>query len=398
MKRVVALFIAAAMLVSLSGCLVGEESGVIKSYVAQIKDYLTPGVDWDNEPVYELKDIGGKTKYYFNQLTNREKHAYNNVLSQVDELPIKIEIPELDSESLSTVLEALLFDNPLLLQLGRTCNIITVGSRSYFNTNYILTANELQIQKREVLKAANKILGGISENMSDFKKELLIHDRIIENCSYKHEGVHNENTVYGALVNGKAACEGYAKAAKLLFDMCAIDAYVIGGQAKNPQGKYEGHMWNVVKINGNYYNLDLTWDDPISQENTDESRYTYFNLTDDDISKTHSDFKSVNPCTANAENYYIKRDLYFKDYNSETQTIIAERISQAVNEGESSIELRFSSEKLYDAAFKGLFTDEQIYRILTVSNLSAVKKLHTTETSYIRNDDYNVIEIIFIFK
>jgi len=397
MKRIFAFFIAAAILFALTGCQ-QVPTGTIKSYVSQLKNYLSTQTDWDNEPAYELKDIGGKTKYYFSKLTNREKHAYNNILSQVDKLPMKIEIPELDSESLTTVFEALLFDNPLLLQLGRNCNIITVGSRSYFRTDYVLTAQELEKQKQEILKAADKILGGISENMSDFEKELYIHDRIIENCSYKHEGALDESTAYGALVKGKAACEGYAKAAKLLLDMCSVEAYVIVGQSKNPEGKYEGHMWDVVKINDSYYNLDLTWDDPISQDNMDESRYIFFNLTDKDISKTHSQFKSDNPCTASAENYYVIKDLYFKEYNDKTRAEIAERISQAVNEGKSSVEFRFSSDKLYKSVFKGLFTNEQIYRILTVANLSANKKLNTTEISYVQNDDYHVIKLLFVFK
>ncbi len=200
------------------------------------------------------------------------------------------------------------------------------------------------------------------------------------------------------MMGGKAACEGYSKAAKLLLDICSVEAFVVGGQSKNADGEYEGHMWDVVKIDGSYYNLDLTWDDPISQEKNDEPRYTYFNLTDEDISKTHSDFEKIYPCTATSKNYYNYNGLYFSKYNEGFRTKLAEIIADAVNDGSRGIEIRFANKGAYDSALDGLFADEQIYRVLTVANLSADKKISATQVSYIQNDDYHVIEIIFVFK
>ncbi len=188
MKRFFSLFLAFIMLFTFAGCQIQDKVGTVKSYVTQIKNYLFSQTDWDNEPAVELVDIGGKTKYYFNQLTNREKHAYNNILSGVDTLPERIEIPEMDSDALTTVYEALLFDNPLLLQLGRTCNIISIGSRSYFSTDYVLTAESFTVQKQKLVAAAEKIIGGMADGMSDYEKEFYIHDYIIDNCSYKHDG------------------------------------------------------------------------------------------------------------------------------------------------------------------------------------------------------------------
>ncbi len=136
---------------------------------------MSTQTDWDNEPAYELKDIGGKTKYYFSKLTNREKHAYNNILSQVDELPLKIEIPELDSESLTTVLRLCFLTIPFA-PAWQKLQYNNCREPLIFQNGLFLTAQELEKQKQEILKAATKLLR-YSENMSDFEKELYIHDK-----------------------------------------------------------------------------------------------------------------------------------------------------------------------------------------------------------------------------
>lgn len=69
---------------------------------------------------------------------------------------------------------------------------------------------------------------------------------------------------YGALVNGKAVCEGYAKAFKLLCDRAGIPCVLVGGKANGGD-----HMWNYVMIGNTWYLVDLTFDDPIGGEPTD---------------------------------------------------------------------------------------------------------------------------------
>ncbi|HZJ77639.1 MAG TPA: transglutaminase domain-containing protein [Clostridia bacterium] len=395
MKRLVSLLLIFVFVVSFAGCQTVES---ISLYATQILNLFSSSTDWDNEIAVELTDIGSNTKYYFNRLSNREKHAYNNILEQVNYLPEKIEIPMLDSESLTTVYESLLFDNPMLIQLDRSCNIVSIGKESFFTTEYVLSQEEYISKTSEIQEAVDSILSTMPENLSDYEKELYIHNEIIKRCSYKNDNNPDESTVYGALVNGYAACEGYSKSAKLLLDMCGIEAFVLAGKSINSKGDVEGHMWNVVNINGDYYHLDLTWDDPVTQEKSERPRHTFFNLTDEEISKTHSDFEMIYECNATEENYFKKEGLHFDKYSDEVRSKISQLIAENINANKKNIEIRFSSKKVYESAISGLFDKGEVYRILSVADISTEANMNTTETSYIKNDDFYVIDIFLIYK
>ncbi|ADL51934.1 transglutaminase domain-containing protein [Clostridium cellulovorans] len=120
---------------------------------------------------------------------------------------------------------------------------------------------------------------------SEVQKEYVIHDYLIENCTYDSQSVSSGNvplishTSYAALINGKAVCDGYSKAASLLFEKCGIESGIIESAPMN-------HAWNIVKIEGVYYHLDVTWDDPVPESN--KNRYAYFNCSDNEMNKDHS--------------------------------------------------------------------------------------------------------------
>jgi transglutaminase/protease-like cytokinesis protein 3 len=78
-------------------------------------------------------------------------------------------------------------------------------------------------------------------------------------------------------------CEGYSYAMKLLLNAVNIECKVITGSANGP------HAWNLVKLGGSYYHVDVTFDDPVVNGGTmNVLRHDYFNLTDDEIKKDHT--------------------------------------------------------------------------------------------------------------
>lgn len=103
---------------------------------------------------------------------------------------------------------------------------------------------------------------------SDYQKIKAIYDYICENVSYDYTNLDDDTyiqkyTAYAALIDKTAVCQGYAS---LLYRMAlnaGVDARVISGDAGGP------HAWNIVRLNGKYYNLDSTWD--AGREN-----YSYF--------------------------------------------------------------------------------------------------------------------------
>lgn len=395
-RRIVALLLALGLLFSLTGCEVSEIFESVKNF--SLVSFLSNEPDWENTTVNELK-VGSPYKYYFGRLGNKEKQAYNNILETVETMPATIEIPPLSQEELNRVFESLLYDNPYLFFLGRSCSVTTKGPKSYFNAEYVMTADEYKLKKQTLISKADEILGNKTAT-DQFNLELLIHDYIIDRASYSYSGAEDESNAYGALIDNAAACEGYSKAAKLLLDLAGIESFLLSGMARNHQGNFESHMWNIVKINGDHYHLDVTWDDPVTlgKEEKSDPIYTYFNVTDEEIRKTHKDFVSAYPCTASAENYFVKKGLLFSDYNEAVKKKITKSITAVANEGRSSLEIKFSSGAVYEEALDDLLKNSQIYVLVSQARKATAGNVSSTAVSYILKEDFKIIEIIFTFK
>lgn len=395
-KKIIASLVLFCLLWSLAGCEGTNIFTTIKNF--DLAAYLNSEPDWENTKVDEL-NLGSPYKYYFGRLGNKEKQAYNNILEQVETMPATIEIPALSQKELNRVFEALLYDNPYLFFLDRKCSLTTKGVKSYFNAEYVMTVDEYNKKKQTLTRKAEEIL---SNNIAEdqFDTELLIHDYIIDNCRYSYSGVEDESSAYGALIDNAAACEGYSKAAKLLLDLAGIESCLLSGSARNYQGGFESHMWNIVNINGDNYHLDVTWDDPVTlgKEEKSDPIYTYFNITDDEIQKTHKDFAWASPCTADAENYFVKKELLFSDYNENIEKTLTKSIAAAANEGRSVLEIKFASDATYAKAFAALFKDGKIYGILSQARKMTTVNISDTAISYIEKDNFKIIEIVIVLK
>ena len=121
----------------------------------------------------------------------------------------------------------------------------------------------------------------ISPNQSDIEKEIAIHDYLVDNINYVDTGDSSYNA-YSALINGIAVCSGYTECFKTFMDMLGIENGTVSGEAGNEQ-----HIWNTVMLDGQWYHVDVTWDDPIgsSFEYTD---HAYFNISAKDMALDHT--------------------------------------------------------------------------------------------------------------
>lgn len=177
----------------------------------------------------------------------------------------------------------------------------------------------LNYKKELEKKAMNIVAGNIAKNMPDYMKVFAIHNYIVDNCTYAKDYEINQNplyyTPYGALVNGRAVCDGYASATKLLLNLCEIENIKVVGNSKGV-----GHAWNLVKLGNDFYNLDTTWDDPVTTDNSNVKRYDYYNITDEKLSKDHTWNKEKYP-SANGTyfNYENTKNLILNDTSNYTE-------------------------------------------------------------------------------
>ncbi len=201
----------------------------------------------------------------------------------------------------------------------------------------------------ELEEAMAKATAGIAMNNSDSDKVMRIHDYLVRTCTYIESDESGlSSTSYGCLVNKKANCEGYAKAFSVLCAKEGVETALVTGVADG-----ENHAWNQVKVDGKWYNIDVTWDDT---DISGDMRRMYFLCDDDEFYRTHQPDKELFepfPCGEEGGSYY-KLNGYFAETIDEAKEIILRELRA----GENEIELKLATEKLYDE-FKETYINEQ---------------------------------------
>lgn len=200
---------------------------------------------------------------------------------------------------------------------------------------------ETDIRAEEIIKNI------INPDMSEYEKVLAIHDHVIKNARYDRLNADSntvpaeEHEAYGVLVNGIGVCDSYAKAVKLLLGKAGVQCLLVEGSKLEGTGKLLGpvdHAWNIVKLDGEYYHLDATWDDVSEERDSPELIYHHFNLNDKEMQKTHVwDKSKYPPCTGTKYNYF--------EYNRLVANNRAEAISilaKAVSGKEKKLQLKFA--------------------------------------------------------
>ena len=143
--------------------------------------------------------------------------------------------------------------------------------------------------REEQLEAKiSQIIAGIPVTAnSDVKVALYLHDYIVHNVDYQMVGDHQ--TAYGALLDGKAVCAGYADAYQRLLNAVGIRAYTIRGTADNGDGNLVGHAWTMLYLEGKCVFTDVTWDDPFVSgvQSADNITHTYFQLSMEEMNRNH---------------------------------------------------------------------------------------------------------------
>lgn len=173
-------------------------------------------------------------------------------------------------------------------------------SGGYSGTAISIPANEFVPSEAAKTKAKAIIGQIINSSMNEYDRVKAIHDYIVKNVNYDLASIQNgtingnnhpSHTAEGALCKNLAVCDGYAQAFELLCAEAGIYAYMMYGEGVHASGDKESHAWNVVRINGEWYQVDCTWDDPIVNGavvgDGSNITYVYFLLTDGEMYADH---------------------------------------------------------------------------------------------------------------
>ncbi len=270
---------------------------------------------------------------------------YDYLDEQVKRLNTNIELYNfgVPIEEFQRVLQYYYDDHPETFWLNRGYSYMyyeSDGVRYIYSMSqtYEYTAAQLSQYQQKLEARAEELLEGITDAMPQVQREQLVHDRLITSSKYDLTlaAAHTHDLI-GVMLNGTGVCESYSRAFQYLMYRCGIPVALVTGVTESG----ESHMWNAIKIDGSWYQVDVTWDDPVfSDPRPHYIEYTYFNLTDTEMfairtktvtySQTVSGYQTSYPtptCTATAASYVAMNAVKLTSFDT---ALIGETIAKTV--------------------------------------------------------------------
>ena len=302
------------------------------------------------DPEY-LSKSEEKNSPFYSELSKEEKDVYTALKRGAEKHKTNIDLPhEVDGDTYSMLYCMLEKQEPQLFYLDSV--YYTADKVRDAELLYRADKDEYEDMIEDFQDAELDAVDEALEGDDDYEKALAIHDYLIKNCEYIREDDDGySSTAYGCLVEGEANCEGYAKAFDLIAGDVGLKSVVIVG--KTDDG--ENHAWNQVDIEGDWYNIDVTWDDP---DKPNVLLRNYFLCDDDQFSRTHTPSKdAAQPfeCDADEYNYYVYNDLYAESMD-EADDVVREQIE----DGATTVVVRLSDKKLYKK-FREKYIEDKYY-------------------------------------
>lgn len=212
--------------------------------------------------------------FYRNLLTDAEQRIYDQIYANAVEFDPYFEITTtVRYERLDDIIIAVRFDNPDLFWLET--NYWYTFNRSGHVTSMRLSFHENAVNNIDEYKwlfynTTDSVLEYVMHFSDDIYKIKYIHDLLTNINTY--EWAYMNQSAYSALVRGRTVCAGYGMAFQYMMQRLGIPSVVLFGYAG------EAHLWNMVYLDGEWYEMDVTWNDPIGNPPY-IYYYDYFNIT-----------------------------------------------------------------------------------------------------------------------
>ena len=289
-------------------------------------------------------------------------------------------------------------DHPGVFWIANRYTYGAAGNQFIIQLYSFLSGTDCRTQMIIFNDTINGIMTSIPKGLNQYHLEKYIHDVIMDKSVYADgivtaDGSWEEFSAYGALVKGSAVCEGYSHAAALLLNKVGIECYYINGRSET-----ESHMWNCVKIDGNWYNLDITWDD------SENAYYHYFNVPDSIIKRDHTIaplFEYVGntaeevyniflpECNSDSANFFVVESTFIDDFEDCREVMVNDLIEAAKNR-DTEFTVRFDSSMDFNESMDLMFNKDPYYMFSYISD--ANEQLEKSEQINDQNASIIILE------
>lgn len=341
----------------------------------------------------------GHQEYYFRQLGDEERRVYREMLNGVRERKENFYVTLSDDDTVNRIYHAVLKDHPELFWAHNREKIYktTYTDSDYctFSPGYIYTDAEIKEIRSAMEEAYQNVLAQIPEGADDYEKVQTVYTYVIDNTAYQES--NDDQSIAGTFWKKEAVCAGYAGAVQYLLEQLGVSCIYVDGSAA---GSTEGHAWNIVKLDGEYYYVDATNGDQPDFLNGDAAQlvehkttvYDYlcpFPLEYESVYTASSEFK-VPECTSTAMNFYVLNQGCFDTYDWQS---VYDYCKMRLDNGAAVVRFKFSGQEAFGQAFDEWITGGSVQDV--AQYYMQLHGMRQVEYHYGVLDNLNTIYFIF---
>lgn len=309
--------------------------------------------------------------YYYNQLSESKQKDYLKIRKAVIAHNKSLTVmKKIDKDTLQQYFALLTWYDPLTFSID-TINYRSSDSATELEFVYRYSKETYTKMADKLKKKADKIVAGFDSDDTTYSKIVEIHDYIIKNTDYVDNGATND-LAYGTLISKKAKCDGYSKAFTYICSRAGIVATNVVGTSEG-----EGHMWNMVRYNKKWYNIDVTWDDP--ENNFKDNLSHRFFMVDDDVFYQNHSYSAEDCLGFEVPAASDDSKTYYKVYKKNAQDIksakalIKSELVKTLKKHKTTVEIQFDSEQAFEDTISYLYdnSSDELFNLLTAAEKSS---------------------------
>jgi hypothetical protein len=280
--------------------------------------------------------------FYYNSFSEPEKALYDRIKAAVLSCDSTVTINGITNDRAAALVGKI--GDMLLFYDTETWNIKTLNvdignnGSAQIKPDYYADAEAFLLMNTELTAAADKIVEQTA-GFGTVQKLRYIHDYLLGNCIYTLD-TELSGTPYGALVEGKAKCDGYALAFQMIAERAGIPCVtaIAAPGSTGINGSY-GHAWNKVKVSKAWYNIDCSSDDTTLK--TGKICYDWYMLADSEMGSIHTEWDDpfvTEPNANNTKNSYYEMKKRIA-YTAEEAVLLTQKLITANDNSDIAFEI-----------------------------------------------------------
>lgn len=335
------------------------------------KEFLTG----EPEEVRELRrreivqEEQGYQEYYFKLLNDDEKRLYREILDGIRSYRNEFYLTSSDEDEINRVYRAVLKDHPEIFWVHNReqIYITTYGNSAYclFAPGYNCSETEITEIQASMEYAYTEVSALLPGNADSYEIVKTIYTYLIDHTVY--EEAEYDQSIAGVFWKKRAVCAGYAGAMQYLLERFGVPCIYVDGSAKDDQN---GHAWNIVQIDGQYYYVDATnGDQPEFLEGDATEMAEHKTIIYDylcpfpeeyELYYTASDEFLLPECTAHDKNFYVLNQGCFSSYDWQS---FYDYCCMRLDNGAAVIRMKFSNREAFENAYQEWVEDGEIQQV-----------------------------------